>query len=179
MSLSLLVDPRNAAVPLDLTITQEGVGGVTGQTPTVALRDGSTLNSYLDFSDSTFKTSGWTQKYAPLTEVEKGHYQRLLSMPALVPVPVDGKAYVAEYELNSGVGKGVDHDVLLVASVTDVVLLRKGLTNRLEEAPGFPGTLVLYDDDGVTPLLNWTLRDASGGPVVGAVGAPARRSAAT
>lgn len=179
MSLSLVVDPRNTAVPLDLTITQEGVGGVTGETPTVALRDGATTNSYLDFADNTFKTSGWTTKYASLAEVEKGHYQRLLNMTLISPTPVDGKAFVAEYELNAVVGKGVDHDVLLLVTVSDNELLRKALTNRLEETPGFPGTLILYDDDGTTPLLTWTLRDAGGGPVVGTVGSPARRSAAT
>jgi len=58
-------------------------------------------------------------------------------------------------------------------------LLGAGLANRIVEAPGSPGTLILYDDDAVTPLLTWTLTDTSGAAVTAVVGAPARRSAAT
>ncbi len=62
---------------------------------------------------------------------------------------------------------------------TSVDLLRKALTNRLEAAPGNPGTLILFDDDGVTPLLTWATRDESGGAVAAAPGAPSRRGAGT
>jgi hypothetical protein len=58
-------------------------------------------------------------------------------------------------------------------------LLEKVHRNRLEEAPGNPGTLVLYDDDDLTPLLTWTLRDELGGAVASSPGAPSRRTKAT
>jgi hypothetical protein len=60
-----------------------------------------------------------------------------------------------------------------------LTLLRKALTNRLEASPGNPGSLVLYDDDGLTALLSWSTRDDAGGAVVTAPGAPGRRGAAT
>lgn len=178
MGLSLIVDPSNRAVPLDLTIHKDGVGAVSGQSPTVALRDAAT-NNYLDFADNTFKASNWTTKYVMMPEVEPGRYQYVVSLPVLTPAPTSGKALIAEYSVDSSAGKGSDHDVLLIASAanTDVSILRKGLTNRLEETPGNPGILVLFDDDGITPLLTWYIRDAQGGPIVGGVGAPARRSA--
>lgn len=59
-----------------------------------------------------------------------------------------------------------------------LALLRKALTNRLEETSGGPGRLVLYEDDGVTPLLTWDVTDAEGGPVAPVTGTPSRRGAA-
>jgi hypothetical protein len=61
----------------------------------------------------------------------------------------------------------------------DLVLLRKALTNRLEAAPGNPGTLILYDDDDVTPLKTWQTADETGAAVLPTPGSPARRTAAT
>lgn len=179
MSLTLLVDAKNPAVPLDLTILQEGIGGLTGMAPTVAVRDGGTLDTYLDWSDNTFKTAGWVLKYGALSEVERGHYQRTLNVLSLSIA--GNKALVAEFHLDGGGNlKGSAHDVLLVSSLfSDVTLLRKGLTNRMDESPGNPGNLTLFDDNDTTPLLHWFLRDAAGGGIVAGVGAPARRSKTT
>lgn len=58
-------------------------------------------------------------------------------------------------------------------------LLRMGLTNRLEETAGNPGTLRLYADDGTTVAKSWQLRDAANGAVTAQTGAPAKRGAAT
>lgn len=49
--------------------------------------------------------------------------------------------------------------------------------NRMEEAAGNPGTLLVYADDGVTLRFSFTLRDATGGAVTASAGEPARRSA--
>ena len=46
--------------PLTLSITRNGP--VLGATALVQIRDGSTVDSYLDFADDTFKTAGWTTK---------------------------------------------------------------------------------------------------------------------
>jgi hypothetical protein len=181
MAEALLVDDNNLAVPLEFTITQEGVGGVTGLTggnaPTVAIRDGTTTDSYLDFADDTFKTSGWTTKFATLTEVERGHYNRVLDVNALGLNA--GDALIAEFEVDDGGAVvGADHDIILITeTLGDLAIVRKSITNRMEEAPGNPGTLILYDDDGTTVLLTWQLRDVTGGAIVGTVGSPARRSA--
>lgn len=166
------------AAPLDLTVDRQG--GVTGLAPTVALRDTAT-NGYLDWGDATFKTSDWATKYAVMSAVERGHYQRTLNLSA-TPAIVAGMVLVAEYHVDNGAGVvGDAHDYVVVESdqAADVALLRKALTNRLEEASGNPGALRLYDDDGATVLKTWPLRDEGGGAVLPAVGTPARRGAAT
>lgn len=177
----LVVDKSSTAVPLDLTIEQEAIGGVTGKSPTVALRDATTITSYLDWADNTFKTFGWTLKDAPMTEVGDGHYQRSLSLPPLSPLATAGSVYAAQYHVDDGADvKGVALDIVIVEEQnTDMSLIRKSITNRMEEFPGNPGHLILFDDDGFTQLKNWELRDAAGGAVVATVGTPAKRAAST
>lgn len=181
MGLSYLVDLTTLILPLDLTLCQEAVGGLTGQAPTVAVRDGASITSYLDWTDGHFKVSGWGSKYHPLTEVERGHYRALLTLSALVPTPMAGTTLLCEFEVAGPGGlRGVDHDVLLFSSFQgNTELLRKALTNRMVETPGAPGVLTLYDDDDVQPLLAWNVLDVMGGPVVSTVGAPSRRLKAT
>jgi hypothetical protein len=165
-------------IPLTLTVTKSGVGGVTGLSPVVALRDAQTFNSYLDWADNIFKTSGWTMREALLSEVGGGHYERHLDLPSIGAA--SGSIYVAEYKVDSTDVKGVDSDNIFIESQRDdLTLLRKMVTNRLIETAGNPGHLVLYDDDGVTPLKTWQLRDGTGGGTQLAIGAPARRSSAT
>lgn len=186
MSVSLFAAP-DMSVPLELTIEQEGVGGLTGQLPSVRVRDGSTLDSFLDWDDWTFKTVGHGTKDKLLDEVGDGHYTIELSL-ALIGAVV-GNVFVAQYVVNDGGDViGDAHDVILVgqqalsdmaALLADVSLLRKLYTNRQEQFPGTPGRLILWDDDGVTPLLEWELRDAAGNGIVSNIGCPAKRSAAT
>lgn len=111
---AILTERSETQLSLDLTIDQAGIGGVTGKAPTVAIRLASSLNNYLDFSDFQFKTAGWGTKYAPLSEVEKGHYSRNLDLSAVTGVSV-GDMLVAEYSVNDGgdvVGEG--HDLFVV-----------------------------------------------------------------
>lgn len=165
-------------IPLTLTVTKAEVGGVTGLSPVVALRDGLTTNSYLDWNDNTFKTAGWGMKEAVLPEIGDGHYERQLNLPGIGAG--SGDIYVAEYKVDEPDAKGVDAErIFVVSQRDDLALLRKMVTNKLLETAGNPGQLVLYDDDGVTPLKTWQLRDGTGGGTQLAVGAPARRSAAT
>ena len=56
-----------------------------------------------------------------------------------------------------------------------LVLLRKMATNKLVESPGDPGTVTLYDNDGVTPIATWSLTDYDGGAVTGVAGSPSIR----
>lgn len=165
-------------IPLTLTVTKAGVGGVTGLAPTVALRDGQTTNSYIDWADDTFKTSGWTTREALLTEIGDGHYQKQLNLPNISAAA--GDIYAAEYKVDDVAAKGVDSErIFVVTQRDDITLLRKMVTNKLIETAGTPGQLVLYDDDGVTPLKTWQLRDGTGAGTQLAVGAPARRSASS
>ena len=88
---------------------------------------------------------------------------------------------MAEYHVDDGgdvVGDAAD--LLIVVQIQESVwFARKAITNRMEEYAGNPGTLILWDDDGVTPLMQWQLRDGTGGVVQLAAGAPAKRSAGT
>ena len=184
MSVAIVTSP-DLTVPLELTIEQEGVGGVTGQLPSVRVRDGATVNSFLDWGDNTFKSAGWAERDHLLTEVGDGHYNASLDLDAIGSVV--GNIFIAQYTVNDGGDViGDAHDVVLVGvqaasdfsqALLDISLIRKSITNRMEEFPGTPGTLILWDDDGVTQLLQWEVRDAAGGGVVATVGCPAKRSA--
>lgn len=117
----LIFEKQETEAPLILTIDQEGSGGLTGQTPTVALRDATTLDMYLDWSDFTFKNAGWTTKYQSLSEVERGHYTLLLN-PSITTSFTVGMMLAAEYHLDAaGLLKGDDHDLLLfVESIIEI-----------------------------------------------------------
>jgi len=70
---------------------------------------------------------------------------------------------------------GVTLDIVAV----DAAIARKAITNRMEEFAGTPGTLILWDDDSITPLLTWSLRDSAGNGVVSTPNSPAKRGKAT
>lgn len=168
-------------VPLELIIEQEGIGGVTGKSPIVRLRDGTTSNSYLDFADNTFKTSFWTTQDQALAEIGNGHYSYVLDL-SLITVLVVGNMLVAEFMVDDGGDIiGSDHDIIIIglttfeSLLTDISLIRKSVTNRMEEAPGNPGVLTLYDDDDSTAILQFQLRDALGNGIASPALSPARR----
>ncbi len=175
----IFLEKNSTAAPLSLNVVLDGAG-VTALSPTVALRDAETTDRYLDFSDGIFKTSGWTLRTAPMTEVGGGIYQRSLNVAA-TPSLVPGMLLAAEYHFDDGAGLvGDDHDLIAIARVQqDTTLLRKNITNRIVEVSGNPGTLTLKDDDDASDLLAWSLTDEAGGPVLPAVGTPARRAKAT
>lgn len=169
------------SVPLDLTINKVGEGGVTGLSPTVALRDTSVSGRYLDFADNTFKLLGWVTKYAPLIEGERGHYQAVVDLSAVAPALTPGMVLAAEYHVDDGgdnVGDSLE-TIELVQTNTLLTLLRKVVTNRMEEVSGNPGSNTLFDDDDLTPILTWPLRDEFGNAVSPTMGSPARRGRAT
>jgi hypothetical protein len=177
--MSSQVDPTETALPLALNVSELGLGGLTGLYPTVAVRNISVglPAQYLDWDDGTFKSGGWGLKYAVMAEIERGNYQLLLDIAALGLAA--GAKLSAEYHVDTRAGSGDDAEVfdILAAGSEDLALLRKALTNRMEESPGNPGQLTLFDDDGASILLRWPLRDVSGGAVTATVGTPARRGA--
>lgn len=176
------VETNSTAAPLEMTFNLLNVGGVQGATVTVAIRliDSSSPPYYLDWISMTFKQAGWATKYQPMTDIERGHYQQLLDVATLALIA--GQALNAEYHavdpMTGFVADGADL-LLITNQYQEINYLRKVAKNRLWEAPGNPGTLVLYDDDGVTPLTTWQLLDDQGGPVLPGIGTPGRRSAGT
>lgn len=166
-----IVSPRQT-VPLFLSIAKAGEGGQAGLSPTVAFWRASD-GFYLDFADDTFKNAGWTLKDAPMTDLGGGHYQRLINMGDIGATSTS--TYVAEYAVDDGGDiNSIANDVF---NVEDLELVRQLTTNRLEEVPGNPGQLTLFEDDGVSVRARWEVRDVTGGPTTASVGAPARRSA--
>jgi len=57
----------------------------------------------------------------------------------------------------------------------DTALLKKIPINRLELSEAGSGTWILYDDDNVTPLLTWPVRDKDGDEIRMSKYVPARR----
>lgn len=178
-TIGISINQAQTAVPLFLTLTRAGAGGITGKSPTVALRDGSTLDSYLDFNDSTFKTVGWTTKYETLDEIERGHYQKSIDISALGLSAND--VLVAEYHVDdSGDVVGDAADLLLIAEFEgNLKIVRQSVTNRMETIAGSPGLLKLYDDAGINVIATWTLKDSADGGIIATVGTPAKRGAKT
>ena len=166
-----LVSPRQI-IPLFLTVSKAGLGGITGLSPTVQLRRSSD-GYYLDFSDSTFKASGWVTRYATMTDLGDGDYQRIVNLNTIGVVATD--VLVASYAVDDG------DEVVAAANdvynVEDLELMRQVVANRMEETPGSPGQLTLFDDDGVSVRARWEIRDVTGGAVISTVGTPSRRGA--
>lgn len=173
--IAITVEKQITAFPLSLNLQQEGVGGISGQAPTVKVRRGSTTNSYLDFSDNAFKTSGWVLKEASMQEVGDGNYQRSLDIASLAVVKDD--VLVAEYHVDDGgdvVGSALD--LLIVTEFGfDLAFVRKSVTNRMATFAGTPGVLLLFDDDDSTVIGRWELRDSADGGIIATVASPAKR----
>ena len=98
----LIYEKQNATAPLVLTLEQEDVGGITGAAPTFAVRDATTLDSYLDFGDFTWKSAGWITKYQALTEVESGDYTYWMNLNAIAAISI-GDILSVEYYYDDGV----------------------------------------------------------------------------
>ena len=109
MSTQIQAYRTDTSVPLELTVSKNG--GVTGLTALVKVRDATTTNSYLDFADSTFKTSGWTTQSGTLTEIGGGVYHYALNVNAMTNLPAATNHLVAEYTVSGSV-TGVDSDIV-------------------------------------------------------------------
>jgi hypothetical protein len=95
------------AAPISLSVNNSG--GVTGLTVSVKVRDNLTTNSYLDFDDDTFKTSGWVQKSLALNDLGDGQYYETLDITAITNIP-NGKHLILEYDILGsvvGIAQGV------------------------------------------------------------------------
>lgn len=182
MGTTLEADYTDTSFPLELVIDLQNFGGVTGVATTVAVRLSPTTNSYLDWSDNLFKTSGWVVKDQPMTDLGTGVYQQILNVAALgfttlSPLP---QKLIAEYT-SSGLGTGgLDADIIIVSELRpDAKIARQYDTNILIAEGGSPnGTLTILADDNVTVQAVQTLKDYAGGPVINTTGTPAIRGPA-
>jgi len=82
-----LIISNGAETALPISIAVSSGGGVSGLAVTMAIRDGSTLNSYLDFNDLTFKPSGWVSQTDALVDQSGGYYADTLDVASITNLP--------------------------------------------------------------------------------------------
>lgn len=112
MSVAILIEIDETQAALELTIVQGGVGGVTGQSPTVRIKKHKT-SEHLDFGDDTFKASPGTIDLA-MSDDGRGHYSATFNVNAITNVAT-GDFLIAEFHVDDGAGVvGDAHDVYLV-----------------------------------------------------------------
>lgn len=103
--------PRS--IPLGLTIARDGTGGITGLSPTVAVRRVSD-GYYLDWNDDTYKASGWVAKNATLIDLGAGRYEYTLSVTSTA-----GTVLAVEYSC-ADVGYAIETtDIVQVVAALD------------------------------------------------------------
>lgn len=120
MSFPVQAERTDTNVPVTFVIDT----GTTGLTVTVRVRDGSTTNSYLDFSDNTFKTSGWTSQTSTLTDINSGFYALAggLNLAAMTNLPTTTHTLLLEFVV-TGAFSGSAVDIIQVrTSVHDIPL---------------------------------------------------------
>lgn len=152
-------------VPLSLALTRTS-GPVTGATVLVAIRDGNTQDSYLDFDDDTFKTVGWTTRQAAVADIGSGFYARSggLDVGAITNLPAATEILVAEYEVtapSNSTGVALEN-ILLEEFVDDLNDLAQ--SDILSDATPFDGAdiaAILFDTGTSIPLLIAALNDLS------------------
>jgi hypothetical protein len=176
---TLEADYDDAAFPLELVVNLIGSGGVPGLACTVAVRLSPTLGFYLDWTTNTFKNVGWGLKDKPMVGIGNGVYQVILNVSLLGFTPLTGlpQKIIAEYTSTGAGTSGLTSDTIFISELRpDAETARQYQSNRLEALGGLPGTLTLYEDDGVTVKSVQALHDFAGGAVVDTPGTPAKRS---
>lgn len=104
------LEPGDTGFELQVPVIRNGAG-VSGLTVKAQIRNGDGNNSYLDFADNTFKTSGWTTKQATLVEVPTsvGIY-RFSWNSSLVAAIVNGFDAIVEYDVTGAIAfRGTDY----------------------------------------------------------------------
>lgn len=120
MSYPIQAERTDTNVPITLVESR----GTTGLTVSVRVRDGATIDSYLDFSDATFKTSGWTSQTSSLSDIGDGFYALSggLNLSTVTNLPATTRVLMLEF-LVSGSETGNAIDVIQIReSVHDVPL---------------------------------------------------------
>lgn len=149
----LIVEKTDSAIPLALSVSQAGVGGVTGLSPTVAIRRGDSATLYFDWTDGTFKNAGWGSKYGAMLEVERGHYVAFLDASAAAGI-LAGQTLVVEYHVDDGAAvKGDTHELLTVVASLYSLALDATVTSRPDLAAIVAALPSLAGIAGAVPTL--------------------------
>lgn len=147
-------------------------GPLTGATAVVAIRDADTNDSYLDFSDNTFKTAGFTTRQAALLEGNVGVYTLSggLDLSVITNLPAATDQLIAEYEVTApAAATGIVMDLI---ELLDALPMRgqpftfkyvyfSGATKLGAGLGALAGTVAI---DGVAPVpVTGTISDIGGG----------------
>lgn len=124
MSNLIETERTESALPLTLAVTKSFSGGVPGLATVLQIRDASTVDSYLDFSDLTFKTSGWTAKQASLADLGDGIYALSggLNIDGITNLPTSTHYLSVEYVITGSVRGTVIDTILMKRDVYDMAL---------------------------------------------------------
>jgi len=156
MSYQIKIARTETNLPLNLFLT-DSQGPVTGATAAVAIRDGDTSNSYLDFDDVTFKTSGHTTRQQPMTEDENGVYTLVggLDVSSIVNLPAATIHLLAEYEVTAPVeALGISSDTVLLETTA---LVQADIQSAMT-AQGYTSGRAALLDNLDTPLSGIAIR---------------------
>ena len=96
----LITTRGDTGVPASVTVDRSG--GISGLTVLVELRDTVDNTLYLDFDDNTFKTTGWVQKAATLSDLTSGFYATQLNLSLISNMPTSGHLSM-EYSVSGSV----------------------------------------------------------------------------
>lgn len=181
------VDRLESSAPINLSVSREFQGGVPGLVPTIEVRQGSTVDYYLDFADMTLKTSGWTLRSLTLSAVGSGHYTLLggLNVGGITNLPSDVETLVVEYTIdNGGKDKAIGHDIIqltstlaTLSSMMDKICEILACGKNRMEIDSSTDEMVLYNDDGITEMGRWPLSTNGGEGLVYPFGVQTKRGA--
>lgn len=96
----VIANYSDVAVPLILTV--DAGGGIAGLDVQVMIRKGGSTTDYLDFNDSTFKSTGWIEKSKAMIDIDNGFYTETLDVSSLE----HNRNLIAEYSV-SGIVTGI------------------------------------------------------------------------
>lgn len=118
----IICERTESAAPVEIFIDRNG--GVTGLTVQVAVRDGDTTNSYLDWNDLTFKTTGWTTQYqtVPAIPGRAGGYKYVagLDISSITNLPAGTDQLELEFDVSGAFSAIVRDTIQLVNVLKDI-----------------------------------------------------------
>ncbi|RLI53567.1 MAG: hypothetical protein DRP09_15415 [Candidatus Thorarchaeota archaeon] len=149
--------------------TQDGEPAL-GLSPVVTIRDVETGNIVISGASMIEKGDGFYGYYFTSFNPEQNY---AIICDSVTLSGVERYTYAASGEYHD-VLNDIESTVGIVDLRTD--LLRKVQTNRLELFDGDTDNWILYDDDGITPLLTFSVSDKDGNIIVQCPNTPSKRS---
>ncbi|MCG8435114.1 MAG: hypothetical protein MJA83_13890 [Gammaproteobacteria bacterium] len=122
--MTVLAELSRTDYPIEINVDQ--AGGVNGLTVVAAIRDPVTANSWLDFSDNTFKTVGWTTRQATLTNFDAtnapGSYRLTggVNISAWTGLSASADHFIVEYDISGAVTRNFIEKVPLGTNFSNI-----------------------------------------------------------